>query len=331
MRKLSPQTLFRLVPGLAVLVVLAGAPPIAPADAESPAEAMQPSAPTAPGVPSAPRVWLGPDKEPLPFQTHEAAVEFLTTAQVLDREQIPVGVTRSHRVLLHRNGVRARATFKNVHDVRERVRLADGTFVMYFRDTYLNEVAAYELSRLLGMDLVPPTVIRELRGQEGALMLWIEDATMEVDRRDRGLEVPDEALWRRKLADMTIFDSLINNIDRNLGDILYDPDWNVWLIDHSRAFGRDRVLSRPERISRCSTTLFEGLKALDRQTATERLSPYLPRFEIRGLMARRDAILDILEERIATHGAERVLFSYAEPARPVRVETDEPAEAPPPP
>ena len=35
---------------------------------------------------------------------------------------------------------------------------------------------------------------------------------------------------------MKMFDLLIANIDRNQGNLIYDSDWHLFLIDHSRAF-----------------------------------------------------------------------------------------------
>ena len=39
---------------------------------------------------------------------------------------------------------------------------------------YRAEVLAYELSELLGLDLVPPTVVRELGGEVGSFQLFVE-------------------------------------------------------------------------------------------------------------------------------------------------------------
>ena len=33
-----------------------------------------------------------------------------------------------------------------------------------------------------------------------------------------------------------LFDQLITNVDRNLGNLLIDKNWTVWMIDHSSAF-----------------------------------------------------------------------------------------------
>ena len=276
-----------------------------------------------PGVPSVPRVWLDRDGEPYPFQTDEEAMELLATADVVGTKQLGIGVTRSERLDLEADGLRFRAIFKTFHDIRQRVRLGDGTFVMHLRDTYRNEAAAYELGRHLGIDWIPPTIIRRIGGREGSLQLWIENAIMEMDRRDRGLAHPDPELWRRKLSDMRVFDNLINNIDRNLGDMLITPEWHLWLVDHSRAFGRERHLPTPQAISRCSVQLYEAIQALDQETAREILSPYMGRFEIRSLLQRRDAILEMLDERIVEVGREHVLFDWETPAPVIEATPEE--------
>jgi hypothetical protein len=33
---------------------------------------------------------------------------------------------------------------------------------------------------------------------------------------------------------MRAFDQLIYNTDRNLGNLLIDGDWRIWMIDHTR-------------------------------------------------------------------------------------------------
>ena len=45
------------------------------------------------------QVWIGPDNQPLPFQTHEEILEFLRPAEVVSIEDIPVGVTKPRKVL----------------------------------------------------------------------------------------------------------------------------------------------------------------------------------------------------------------------------------------
>ena len=40
-----------------------------------------------------------------------------------------------------------------------------------------------------------------------------------------------------------LFDQLIYNTDRNLGNLLIDKDWRLWMIDHTRAF---KTFTEPE-------------------------------------------------------------------------------------
>ena len=48
---------------------------------------------------------------------------------------------------------------------------------------------------------------------------------------------------------MRLFDSLIFNDDRNPGNYLFDADWKLWMIDHSRAFQMRRELKYRRRTS----------------------------------------------------------------------------------
>ena len=42
---------------------------------------------------------------------------------------------------------------------------------------------------------------------------------------------------------MRIWDELIQNRDRNQGNILWTHDWTLWLIDHTRAFRLNTICS----------------------------------------------------------------------------------------
>ncbi len=52
------------------------------------------------------KLWSGPDGEPLPFNGHQEAVEFLRAATVIDTEEIGGSQNRPLRVLLEKDGVR---------------------------------------------------------------------------------------------------------------------------------------------------------------------------------------------------------------------------------
>ena len=72
-----------------------------------------------------------------------------------------------------------------------------------------------------------------------------------------------------------LFDQLIANTDRNLGNLVITKDWNMWAIDHTRAFRTAGTLKTPGNVARCDRLIFERLKALDRATMRRELADYL--------------------------------------------------------
>lgn len=254
--------------------------------------------------------WVAEDGGMLPFVDDDEVLEFLRTAEMVKRETIDKGVTRPKLLLLEKNGVRARAIFHDVDISKDRQRLASGETVNFFRDSYHNNVAAYELGRLLGLDNIPPVVIRKIRKAEGSVQLWIEQSYDETQRKERGARGVLPVEVRRRVADMWVFDNLINNIDRNEGNMLYDSASGFWWIDHTRTFSRAKQLPSPDRIKRCSRSLLAAIRALDKTEVTERLSPYLSSFAIDSLFDRRDLLVEYLDEMVASKGEEVFLFTY---------------------
>ena len=107
-----------------------------------------------------------------------------------------------------------------------------------YYESYKSEIAAYELDKLLGMHMVPPVVERRSKARPGALVFWLEG--VKGWNKDRPVRGP-EPEWSRQISRMKLFDQLIANIDRNQGNLLYDADWHLFLIDHSRAFTEQRT------------------------------------------------------------------------------------------
>lgn len=260
-----------------------------------------------------PGSWQGPDGRELPFVDDREAEAFLRSARILSNEPIPIGITHPRKLLLEKFGIRAHAVFRYIDEQERNKRLRDGRRVVFFRDTYRNEVAAYRLSRLLGFENLPPAVERKVDGAPGSVQLWIEQAMTERDRLARELQPPDTITFRQQIYDMHVFDNLINNFDRNQGNVLIDRHWTLWLIDHTRSFGQETKLPATDTLVRCSRRLWAGLAALDQQRLEEALGEHLGKGEIRSILARRDAIVELLSSRFATIGEDRVLFTYGDP------------------
>ena len=124
--------------------------------------------------------------------------EFLRTAKVVAYEDIGVGVTLPMKLELSDGQVTLSASWKTVDERRRGIiRLADGSTERNFRDSYEFEIAAYELDKLIGTNLVPATVERRWRGKTGAIQRWVEGATTDFDRREQNLQVPNALQWNR--------------------------------------------------------------------------------------------------------------------------------------
>jgi len=250
------------------------------------------------------------EQEPsgLPFEGTEAE-EFLRTARVVSREPVGEGITRPDRVTLTDGERTARALWKTI-DVHKpgQQRMATG-WDFDFRDSWKNEVAAYELDKLLGLGLVPPTVGRSIDGRPGSLQLWIEKAMTEDGRIRRKLQPPHLPRWNNQLHNVRLLHQLIHNTDfRNIRNVLADAKFRVYAVDNSRGFRVQKELMAPEDLQCFSRTVLEKLRALDLPLVEEKLGPWVSRMQLEGLFARRDLILALADQRVKEKDESTVLF-----------------------
>ena len=253
-------------------------------------------------------VWRDPKGTPLPFASEREILDFLREADVARTEELKTGTTRPLKVLLDKGGNRMNAIFRDVDEFQQVARLADGRTEHNFRDSYRFEVAAYELSKLLGLDNVPPVVLRDVRGRQGSLQAWVENSMRRLDQLRAKIPAPDPAHWNRQLQTLYIFDQLIYNTDRNQGNILIDSDWKVWMIDHTRAFRQHSRLQDESSVAACERGLWEKLQALDEKTVRERLGKFLSEGAIKAIFARRDELVERIRRLILERGEENVLY-----------------------
>ena len=119
----------------------------------------------------------------------------------------------------------------------------------------------------------------------------------EATRLKEKTSPPDLDKWNRQMQTVRLFDQLIGNVDRNLGNLVVTRDWNIWMIDHTRAFRTNTKLKSPGNIARCEREVFARLKALDKETVKAATGKYLQTFEIDSMLRRRDEIVDMIERR----------------------------------
>jgi len=99
------------------------------------------------------------------------------------------------------------------------------------------EVAAYEFSRLLGWDMVPPTVEREGPEGIGSMQLFIEH-----DPAEHYFTYRDSEQFAQQLIRIAAFDLLANNADRKGGAMLRGHGDRLWCIDNGLCFHEYRKL-----------------------------------------------------------------------------------------
>lgn len=155
-----------------------------------------------------------------------------------------------------------------------------------FRESYKTEIAAYELDKLLKMDMVPPTVDREIQGKAGGAQLWVEKI---VDATGPGpTTAQSRAHWDAQLARMAMFDNLIGNRERNTRNMLRDDGWNLILIDHSRAFGAGTELHH--KMARIDDEYWGKIEAVTRSQLDAALRAWLDASAIDAILTRREAM-----------------------------------------
>jgi hypothetical protein len=220
--------------------------------------------------------------------------DYLRTAPVERIEQVPIGVTKPKRIFFAPGGLVESASFKKLPMGRR----------SGFWEAHRSEVAAYELDRLLRLDMVPVTVERPVDGELAAVQLWVEGCRMIKDVDQSACPRPVE--WARQVARQRAFDNLVANIDRNAGNILVDPAWNIILIDHSRAFASNSMPFE-KQLTRIDRDLFARLKALDEASLMKTVRPWLlSDGMVRDILKRRDKIVARLERLAKERGAAAV-------------------------
>ena len=224
---------------------------------------------------------------------------FLQKAKITAREEIGTGITKPERVTLELGDEVRQAVFKRV-DLES--------------DSWRYEVAAYQLDRVLGIDMVPPTVPRSVKGRKGCLQLWVEGSTL---ANYEGTPSDLEA-WRRQISVMWLFDDLIANIDRHLNNAVVSPDSRLQLIDNSKTFRfHDELLNnltgkpsgtaaafwfvdlettKPPYPTTYPPELVERLQQTPDRDLLEAIAAFVDGNHRRRVLLRRDLILERLRE-----------------------------------
>ena len=240
-----------------------------------------------------------------------AAEVFLLEAEVVELEGFgSKGITKPRKATLSNGERTLHAVFKDIDDYEPKSKTPDGRVFFSLSDSYKHEIASYELSKLLGMDIVPPTVGRTIDGKNGSLQLWVDGSMREWERKNvKKLTPPDMDRWNNQIATIKLYLQLIWDTDfNNISNLLVDESWKLWKIDASRAFYIDKKLRREDSLNRFSRKVLAALETLDREALDTTLERWLSARQIEALWQRRTRILELAAENAAKFGEESVLY-----------------------
>lgn len=210
------------------------------------------------------KIWLG---------RHAEIETFIRNAKVVGEEEIKLGVTKPQRVLLEPGGPVAAVAWSGVH----------GRFRGYW-DSYKADIAAYELDKLLQLDMIPPVVEKRHKGELGRASMWVDNVRMWDPKQP--VTAPNPVAFQRQSTRMKMFDNFIGNTDRNAGNLLVDPAYNLILIDHTRAFTSGNKLTG--KLSRFDQELWDRMLALTEAQLKEKIGDWVSGSQIKDVFKRRD-------------------------------------------
>jgi len=242
----------------------------------------------------------------------EEIEDFLKTADIVKAEEIGEGVTKPWRLYLKKGDHDLCGCWKNPQGVQKG-----------HLEGWQYEIAAYRMDKLLGLNMIPPTVEREFEGQRGSFQMWVTTESSLLDVMEQGIPLPDKNpeanVFNRGKYLARAFDSLIANEDRTQQNVRYTEDWRTILIDHSRSFRSKKKyqkkllygkngLKEKQLFRQLPRIFVEKIKGLDFNKIKKAVGPYLTDEEITAVLARKKLILAEIDEMIEEMGQEKVLY-----------------------
>jgi hypothetical protein len=241
--------------------------------------------------------------------------EFMRLGKIGRMKNIPKGITLPLQATLEYNGVQHDAAVQTVNIAKPSFQTAKGA-ELNFKDYWGYNVAGYELAKILEFNMLPPYVERKVHGQEASLSWWVNDSMMEMDRKNRNMEPPDLDSWNKQMYAVRVWHQLIYDTDPNLTNLLITKDWQIWIIDCTRAFRIRKDLRDPKDLVKCDRRLLAKLRTLDQDMLKEKLSHWLTKTEIEALAARSAKIVDYFDKEVAAKGEAAVLYDTPRTSQP---------------
>ena len=98
------------------------------------------------------------------------------------------------------------------------------------------------------------------------------------------------------------FDNLTANIDRNQGNLLYDAEYHVVLIDHSRAFVDTQDMTKFQKYLFVDRPLWERMQALTLESVQPALGKWVSKGMLLAMLERRHRMGKEIGRMVAARG-----------------------------
>ncbi len=208
--------------------------------------------------------------------TPEEICDHLRLGEIEVVGRISASSNQALLVSVHHNGASLEACFKTELGERPLWDFPDGL--------WRREIAAYELSEVMGLGLVPETVERaESEFGPGSLQRWITATD------DHYFTLRDNPTLESWFCELASWDFIANNTDRKSGHVLFDAT-RPWAIDQGLCFAEEDKL-RTVIWDYAGTPLLpsvtEGIERLVR-SGGETLQPWLSSEEVAATLERAE-------------------------------------------
>ena len=234
--------------------------------------------------------------------------KFLLGAKIVSDKELSIGVTNSRKAVLDDGKLQHDVHIQTVEISKASFQTQRGT-ELNFRDSYKFNMAAYELDKFLEINMTPPSVERKFKGQSAALTWWVDNKLMdEIERMQKKIQPPDLDRWNKQMYVVRVFDQLIYNTDRNLGNLVIDKDWNIWMIDHTRGFRMMKKLENTKNLVQIDRKLLAKLRELNKDALKAKVGKYLTGMEIDGVVGRAQEIVKFFDNEIKAKGEGAVVY-----------------------
>lgn len=214
---------------------------------------------------------------------------YLATAKIISvTPDENAGRTEPWIILLDDGRIKRRGYFKHVSRCRPNP----------LPDCYKYEIAAYELSMLLDIKCVPPTVERKIEGISGSLQLWVEDSEKLKNVLEKNMKLLNLEKFNHCMLDGSVFQNLVY-FRQSDEDVLVDlEEGTVCRIDFSEAFSPEHKLIQGFKMVRSSEKFYQNLVRLRDKDIRSRLESYLNKDELEAVIARKKLIIKKLSKKM---------------------------------